>query len=117
MKNHTNELSLNFIKWKFTGTVKQSLSDKTKHELSLTSLFGAFVFLQFTVLGLANHAGEGYLTAGQRDRVYYALQVFVILGYLLYSLFFRVCTTRRSQNAVASGVFTVFLASGVLLFL
>lgn len=56
--------------------------------LLLTSLFGAFVFLQFTVLGLANHAGEGYLTTAQREFVYYGLQIFVILGFVLYSLFF-----------------------------
>ena len=56
---------------------------------ALICMFGAFVFLQFTVLGLANHAGEGYLTTGQRDLVYYALQVFVILGYLLHALFYH----------------------------
>ena len=43
------------------------------------------MFLQFTVLGLGNHAGEGYLPTERRERVYYALQVFVLLGYLAYA--------------------------------
>jgi len=110
------EILLNSVLlWKYKNIVKQSLSDKTKQELSLTCLFGAFVFLQFTVLGLANHAGEGYLTTGQRDRVYYTLQVFVILGYLLYSLFFRFCTGKRSRNVISYAVFGIFLACIILM--
>lgn len=77
---------------------------------------GAFVFLQFTVLSLANHAGEGYLSTGQREQVYYALQVFVILGYLLYGLFFRFCAGKRCQNAAAYGVLAAFLVCGAGLF-
>lgn len=42
--------------------------------MDLTFLFGAFVFLQFTVLGLANHAGEGYLTTALREQVYYMVK-------------------------------------------
>ncbi len=52
-----------------------------------TVLFGSFAFLQFIVLGLANHAGEGFLSTGQRDHVYYGLQVFVILGFLLHAFY------------------------------
>ncbi len=74
----------------------------------LSCLFGAFVFLQFTVLGLANHAGEGYLGTAQREVVYYALQVFVILGYLLHVLFMRVCAGRRVRRMAAYGVFGLF---------
>lgn len=44
-------------------TAVGALSDRTKRRLSYACLFGAFVFLQFTVLGLANHGGEGYLSA------------------------------------------------------
>lgn len=80
----------------------------------LTCMFGAFVFLQFTVLGLANHAGEGYLTTGQRDLVYYALQVFVILGYVLSSVFFRFRVGK--SGIMAAGTFSLFFVSGVLLF-
>ncbi len=72
---------------------------KTKRDLTLTCLFGAFVFLQFTVLGMANHAGEGYLAADQRELVYYALQVFVILGYVLR------CAYRRIFGGQVRGAF------------
>lgn len=89
------------------------MSEKLKSKsLSLTCLFGAFVFLQFTVLGLANHAGEGYLTTGQRDLVYYALQVFVILGFLLYGLFCRLAAGRGQAPAayVVPGLFLICCA-------
>ena len=91
------------------------MSVKSKHDLPLTFMFGAFVFLQFTVLGLANHAGEGYLATGQREKVYYALQVFVILGYLLYSLFFRYCAGKRIRNTVAAAVLGLFLVCVILM--
>ena len=87
-----------------------------KRFLVLTGLFGAFVFLQFTVLGLANHAGEGYLDTQQREQVYYALQVFVISGFVLYSLFFRFCAAKSIGRLIAYGTFGLFFACGVLLF-
>ena len=89
--------------------VMNALSDIAKRELYLTCLFGAFVFLQFTVLGLANHAGEGYLSTEQRNLVYYALQVFVIGGFLLHGLFARLHAGKRVRNVVAYGVFGAFL--------
>lgn len=70
-------------------------------------MFGAFVFLQFTVLGLANHAGEGYLSVEHRELVYYALQVFVIFGYLLHNLFFRFCTGKRSRSIISFSAFGI----------
>ena len=75
----------------------------------LTCLFASFVFLQFTVLGLANHAGEGFLTTGQRELVYYALQVFVILGFLLHAFFARFCMNGQNRSGMRKGiVYTVF---------
>ena len=94
-----------------------ALSDRIR----LTCLFGSFVFLQFTVLGLANHAGEGYLSTGQREMVYYALQVFVILGFLLHALVARLCDQNPkvsgARNGIAYAVFGLFFAcAAVLLF-
>ena len=87
-----------------------NLSDNANRRASLACLFGAFVFLQFTVLGLANHAGEGLLAAEQRDLVYYALQVFVIGGFLLYVLLHRLCAGKRIRRAVLYGAFGLFFA-------
>ena len=49
----------------------------------LTGLFFSFMFLQFTVLSLANHTGEGFLSETQREWVYYVIQVLVVLGFCL----------------------------------
>ena len=87
-----------------------SLSGNAKRKASLTCLFGAFVFLQFTVLGIANHAGEGYLATEQRDLVYYVLQAFVILGFLLNSLYFRLRVEGRIRKAAAYGFFGLLAA-------
>ena len=91
-------------------TKKHSFTRSMSKRTILTCLFGAFAFLQFTVLQLANHAGEGYLTPGQREYVYYALQVFVILGFLLYSLSVRLCEGERIRRGTAYIVFGFFFA-------
>jgi len=91
------------------------MNEKAKYSLALTSLFGAFVFLQFTVLGLANHAGEGYLTTAQRDKVYYTLQIFVILGYVLYSLFTHFVQGKHNQKPIAYAVCCLFPVCFILL--
>ncbi len=94
-------------------TLLRSFSGTAQKSIALTGLFGSFVFLQFTVLGLANHAGEGYFTQGQRDLVYYALQVFVILGYLLHVLYSRFCVEKRIRNTIeymVCGLFCVCVA-------
>ncbi|MBO5551785.1 MAG: hypothetical protein J5966_07480, partial [Lachnospiraceae bacterium] len=71
-----------------------SISDRS---VRMTALFASFVFLQFTTLGLANHAGEGFLNTEQRELIYYVLQVFVILGFLLHAFFTRLLAgTKRS---------------------
>ncbi len=84
------------------------MSDKTKRAWALTGLFASFVFLQFAVLGLGNHAGEGYLPTEQRELVYYALQVFVILGFLAYSVFDRRVEEPRLRRAAAIVVLGFF---------
>lgn len=91
------------------------LYNNVRQGLLRSCLFGAFVFLQFSTLGLANHAGEGYLETGQRDLIYYALQVFVILGFLLYGLCFSRCAGRRIGRALAYGIFGVFFACAAMM--
>lgn len=98
-----------------TQLLPRSLIGTISKSKALTFMFGAFVFLQFTVLGLANHAGEGYLTTGQREHVYYALQLFVILGYLLHALFDRYCTGNRIRNITAYCAFGMFFTSVALM--
>ena len=91
------------------------MADKTKREWTLTGLFTAFVFLQFAVLGLGNRAGEGYLPTGQREQVYYALQVFVILGFLAYAAFDRLPLHSRLRRGVSFGILGVFCAGAAVM--
>ena len=74
------------------------MTENRNQNIDLTCLFGTFVFLQFTVLGLANHAGEGLLSPSERELVYYALQVFVIFGFLLHSVFVRLRVYSRQTD-------------------
>jgi len=92
----------------------RSCSGAVSGSLALTTLFGSYVFLQFTVLGLCNHAGEGFLPTEQREMVYYTLQVFVILGYLAHSLLFcRLHEKYRRSAAICCH--SLFLISAVML--
>ncbi len=102
-------------------TDKRSLSGIISRSVRLTCLFGSFAFLQFVVLGLANHAGEGCLATGQREFVYYALQVFVILGFLLHAVYVRHYTANPKgsgiRKLIAYAVFGIFFAcTAVMLF-
>ena len=89
------------------------MSEKMKREISLTVLFAAFMFLQFTVLALGNHAGEGYLSTERRELVYYALQVFVILGFLAYAFLERIFSRKKYFLIVSLALLT---AGSVILF-
>ena len=65
------------------------MADKTKRTLILAAFFAAFLFLQFTVLWMGNRAGQGYLAVEQREKVYYVIQVFVILGFFSHAALYR----------------------------
>ncbi len=94
----------------------KSISEKTKYEGSLTLFFAAFLFLWMTVLIPANHAGEGRLSARQMELVYYALQVFLIGGFLSYAVLRRRLPDRQFRfcSMGAAGIF--FIGTAVLLF-
>ena len=93
------------------------MSEKAKKDLSLTGLFAAFMFLQFTVLGLGNHAGEGYLSVERRELVYYVLQIFVILGLLSYAAADRLIRAERARKTLLCAVLAAFAAgTAVMLF-
>ena len=91
------------------------MSDRMRRLLSLTAFYGSFVFLQLTVLGLGNRAGEGYLPTDQRELVYYAIQVFVILGYWSYALARRVSRPEAFGRALQVAALAVFFAGSAVL--
>ncbi|MBP5230208.1 MAG: hypothetical protein ILO68_00615, partial [Clostridia bacterium] len=51
-----------------------------------TALFSSFLFLQFVILRMGNQAGRGFLSDAAQEYVYYAIQVFAVLGFLSFSL-------------------------------
>ena len=90
-------------------------SENTKHVLSLTLFYTAFLFLWMTVLIPANHAGEGRLSARQMESVYYILQVFLVGGFLSYAALTRFHPGGRFRRGFATGALAVFFAGGVVL--
>jgi len=93
------------------------VSEIARKNLFLNGLFAAFMFLQLTVLALGNHAGEGYLSTERRELVYYALQVFVILGFLVYAGTDRLIHSERAQRNLLCAALAVFAAgTAVMLF-
>ena len=70
-------------------------------------LFFSFMFLQLTLLGLGNHAGEGYLSTMRREKVYFMIQLFVIGGYLAFfaeNAFLKQSTVRSLLQKVFSAM-------------
>ena len=68
------------------------------------------MFVQLVVLGLGNRAGEGYLSAERREMVYYALQVFVILGFLAYAAADRLLHGARARRGLLCAALAVLTA-------
>lgn len=93
------------------------MPEKAKQALPLTGLFAAFMFLQFTVLSLANHTGEGFLSETQREWVYYVIQVLVVLGFLAFAFTWRPICRMQREKAFAIAVPTLFglAVAGMLL--
>ena len=58
----------------------------TKKITAYSLLFSAFMFIQLVFLRLGNKAGLGLLPDAVTEKVYYAIQVFVILGFVVFSL-------------------------------
>lgn len=93
-----------------------ALSDKRKHELSLTLLFAAFHFLWVTVLVPTTRAGEGWLSTRQMEMVYYTQQLVLISGMLAYAGLSGLAENgrfRRSCSPAAGALF--FIGVAVLL--
>ncbi|MBO4414135.1 MAG: hypothetical protein J5830_05445 [Clostridia bacterium] len=58
----------------------------TKRITTYSILFSAFMFVQLVFLRLGNKAGLGLLPDHIAEKVYYAIQIFVILGFVVFAL-------------------------------
>ena len=82
------------------------MPEKRRETVKLTGLYAAYVFLMLSVLRIASHAGDGFLSVRQQEMVYYVLQIFVILGFLAYAF-----VRRRRRNRMELGVRIGILAA------
>ena len=78
-------------------------------------LFGSFMFLQLALLGLGNHAGEGWLSDSRRELVYYVLQVLVIAGFIGYAVLEHYLKGTRLRRSVGAAVMTVLSAGSLIM--
>ncbi len=89
--------------------------------LSYAALFAAYMFLHTTTLQLGSHVGTAELAAAQQEFLYYAHQVFIVLGFLSFAPTKRFLTEkcRRAltisvMSAYALGTAVLYAARGVL---
>lgn len=92
-----------------------TLTEKRKHELSLTLLFAAFHFLWVTVLAPAARAGEGRFSARQMELVYYVQQSILIVGMLVFSALSRRMAGGRAGRGCALAAAAVFFVGVAVL--
>lgn len=83
------------------------MPEKRRETVKLTGLYAAYVFLMLSVLRIASHAGDGFLSVRQQEMVYYVLQIFVILGFLAYA-FVRRRRRNRMERGVRIGILAAF---------
>ena len=84
-----------------------ALPEKPKEILTRIGLYAAYVFLMLSVLRIASHAGDGFLSVQQQEMVYYVLQIFVILGFFAYA-FVRRRHRIRMERGVRIGILAAF---------
>ena len=84
-----------------------ALPEKPKEILTRIGLYAAYVFLMLSVLRIASHAGDGFLSVQQQEMVYYVLQIFVILGFFAYA-FVRERHRIRMERGLRIGILATF---------
>ena len=84
-----------------------ALPEKPKEILTRIGLYAAYVFLMLSVLRIASHAGDGFLSVQQQEMVYYVLQIFVILGFFAYA-FVRERHRIHMERGLRIGILAAF---------
>ncbi len=80
-------------------------------------LFSSFMFLQFVILRIANQSGKGLLPDEKQEHVYYLLQVFVIIGFLLFAATEKTLRSfGRSRSATTSALMLLFAGASGMFF-
>ena len=92
------------------------MKSELRRTLSLAGCYGAWFFLQLVTLRAANSVGLEHLPAGQQELVYYALQVFAILGFCGYAAARRFLPGTGAQRGLTIGALGVYFAGTVMMF-
>lgn len=80
-------------------------------------LFSSFMFIQLVFLRLGNQAGSGFLSKELSEKVYYAIQIFVILGFFLFALLRRVRSEGFRRAADLCSITVLAICALILLFI
>ena len=78
------------------------------------ALFAAYMFLHTTTLQLGSHVGTAELPAAQQEFLYYAHQVFIVLGFLSFAPTKRFLTEKRRRTLTISVMSAYALGTAVL---
>jgi hypothetical protein len=78
-------------------------------------MFGSYMFLQLSLLGLGNHAGEGLLANSNRELVYYRFQLLVIMGFVGYCVAERYFKGSSALKYIGITDLSVLAAGSVIL--
>ena len=92
------------------------MPEKRRETVKLTGLYAAYVFLMLSVLRIASHAGDGFLSVRQQEMVYYVLQIFVILGFFAYALVRRRRRIRMERGLRIGILAAFFVCATAMLF-
>ena len=80
-------------------------------------LFAAFMLIQFITLRLSNQAGQGYLDTGIQELVYLFIQILVIAGFFLHTLFLRLMRGKTGYSGMVAAVLGITaVGTGTMLF-
>lgn len=91
------------------------MTDKSKHNIYITLMFGAYIFLHTTIMLLANRESNGYISAALEEKLYYIQLVFMILGLSVFAPVKRALGERTKPLTAA--VLTVLAACIVILYI
>ena len=82
--------------------------------MTYAALFAAYMFLHITTFQLGSHVGTAELPAAQQEFLYYAHQVFIVLGFLSFAPTKRFLTEKRRRTLTISVMSAYALGTAVL---
>ncbi len=85
--------------------------------IRLTATAASFFLMQFLILRLANQSGRGFLPEEQQELVYCFLQIFVLLGFFIHTLFITLCASQKAGRILRAASLSVCFVGAVMMLL